>query len=148
MGKAAKGTLLKIGDGAATELFTTVYQVRDISMPGEAHDLEDTTYQTATVEEQVATIRRLTECTVQVNHNPIHATHSTAGLLGDLRDGTFRNFELVCPAATTTGADVITFGGHVTGFSGTRNVGGALVNDVTIKPHTTSPTWTTRATVS
>lgn len=149
MGKAAKGTLLKIGDGAATsEAFTAINEVRDISGGGLGLDTEDLTHQTSPVEEVAPTVVRTEEVTFQVNANPRHATHSTAGLRGDLVDRTERNFELVRPASTSTAGDALSFTGYVTGLSPAYAVTGGLVQDVTLKPHRTVPTWSTRASVS
>lgn len=75
--------------------------------------------------------------------------HSTAGLRGDMLDKTERKFELVVPASTSTAADVLLFAAaYVVGISAAYAVGGEEVADITIKPHKTVPTWSTRASVS
>jgi len=148
MGKAAKGTTLRIGDGAATEAFTTVYQVRDISGGGESIDSEDVTHQLSDMEEVVGTIIRGGELTFQVNDNPRNATHSTAGLRGDLRAGTDRHFKLNRPASTSTGWDIVAFTALVQSLSPSYALGSALFADVTLKPHTDLATWSTAPTSS
>jgi len=148
MGKAAKGTLLKIGDGGATEAFTTIYQVRDISGGGESIDTEDTTHQASVKEEIVATVIRGNELTFQVNDNPRNATHSTAGLRGDLRAGTDRHFKIARPASTSTGWDILGFTALVRNLSPSYALGSALFADVTLKPHTDLETWSTAPTSS
>jgi len=148
MGRAAKGTFLKIGDGGATESFTSVYEVRDMSGGLEAIDTEDTTHQLSALEEVVGTVLRSNEFTLQVNHNPRQATHSTAGLRGDLHAGANRNFKLGSPAATCTGWDILNFTALVKSMSPSYALGSALFADVTLKPHTTIPTYSTAATAT
>lgn len=150
MGKAAKGSLLKIGDGAATETFTTIFEVRDITAAGMTVDQADCTHQTSPLEEVAVTVLRTEEVTFQVNYNPRNATHSSAasGLKGDLEDRTDRNFQLVVPAATSTAGDQVAFNGYVVGLSPSYAIGDAEVADVTVKPHKTLFVWTTTASVA
>ena len=148
MGKAAKGTLLKIGDGAATEVFTNIYEVRDISSVGTTLNTAETTHHSAAMEEVVATYHVGSEIGFQVNINPRNATHSTDGLEGAHKDKTDKNFQLVVPAATSTAGDQLAFNGFVTGISAGYAVGGEEVADVTVKIHKTLPVWSTLAAVA
>ncbi len=138
MGRAAKGTVLQIGDGAATEVFSSINEVRDISGGGLTQDTDDTTHHGSTIEEVVPTIVRTQEVTFTVNHNPRHATHGATGatsLRQALLDQLSRNFRLYTPAATDTGAaDLLAFTGYVTAYSLAEPVTGALTADITIKP--------------
>ena len=142
MGRAAHGTLLRYGDGAATEVFATLSEVRDISGGLETLDTEDVTHQASTMEEVVGTILRGNEVTFQVNHNPRNAGH--AALRTDQQNKTLRNFKLAIPGATATGDfDILAFPAIVTTMSPSYAVAGALVSDVGLKPSTTLAAYTT-----
>lgn len=148
MGKAAKGTLLKLGDGAATEAFSSIFEVRDISSVGTTLNTSETTHHGSAMEEVVPTYHVGAEMGFQVNWNPRNATHSTAGIQGDHNDKIERVNELVVPASTSTAADVLTITGYFVGISASYAVGGEEVADITIKPHRVIPTWSTRAAIS
>ena len=85
------GTLLKIGDGADPEVFTTIAEVLDISGPGLSLDTEETTNHSSPGgwEEYVGTILRSGEVTFGINYDPVGATHdASTGLIKDLTDRT------------------------------------------------------------
>lgn len=127
------GTLLKIGDGAGTEVFTTIAEVMDISGPGLAQGTAEVTPQTAAnrARKYIATLIDGGEVSFDINYEPAGATHDqTTGLIKDMFDGTLRNFQLLFPdAATTTWA----FAAFITGFEPTAPVDGALTASVTLK---------------
>ncbi len=142
MGRAAKGTLLRYGDGAATEAFATLSEVRDINGGLETLDTEDTTHQASAMEETVGTILRGNDLTLQINHNPRNAGH--AALRTDQQNATLRNFKLAIPGATATADfDICAFPALVLGLSPSYAVGSALFADVTLKPNTTLAVYST-----
>lgn len=132
MGRAAKGTVLQIGDGAATEAFTSVSEVKDVSGGGDTLDTDDTTHHGSSVEEKKATIARMSDFSFDVNWDPRHATHGTAGLRLDLKNRTDRNFKLFSPASTGTAADEFAFSAYVTGIEPSLAVTGSVTATVTL----------------
>ena len=95
---SAFGTLLRIGDGATPENFTTITEVVEISGPNLALNTEDATSHDSPggYEEWVGTILRTGEVSFDVNFLPTDATQSfAAGLILDQVNRTLRNFELV-----------------------------------------------------
>ena len=133
MGIAAFGTLLKIGDGGATEAFTTIAEVQDISGPGISVDTEDITNHssTASYEEVVATVIRSGEVTFDINYDPVGGTHdASTGLIADLEAKALRNFQLIFPDTGSTQWD---FAAYVTGFEPGAPVTGKLNAAVSLK---------------
>jgi hypothetical protein len=130
---AAFGTLLKIGDGGATEAFTTVASVLDISGPGLSLDTDDITNHSSTggYEEVIPTIIRTGELSFEVNFDPADDTQDyPAGLLKDLTDKTKRNFKLVFPDSAAT---EWLLPAYVTSFEPAAPVGGKLSASVVLK---------------
>lgn len=133
MGISSFGTLLKMGDGASPEVFTTIAEVLDISGPSLALDTEETTSHSSTGgwEEFVATILRSGEVSFSVNYDPVGATHdASTGLISDMENRTLRNFQLVFP---DTGSTTWSFAAYVTGFEPGMPVAGKLSADVSLK---------------
>lgn len=127
------GTLLKIGDGAPTEAFTTIAEVMDISGPSLAQGTVEVTSQAATARyrEFIATLKDGGEISFDINYITTDGTHDpTTGLLNDFEDGTLRNFQLVFP---DTGSTTWTIPSIVTGFEPSAPVDGALTASVTLK---------------
>jgi len=130
---AGIGTLLKIGDAATPEVFTTIAEVLDITGPGLTSDLVDITNMdsAASWEESLPTILRSGEITFSVNFLPTNTTQSsTAGLINDFENRTNRNFQLVF---TDTPATTWSISGYVTNVSPSAPVAAQLTMDVTIK---------------
>lgn len=127
------GTLLKIGDGGATETFTTIAQVQDISGPELSLDLDDTTNHSSSggYEEAIASVIRTGEVSLELVFDPADDTHDyPAGLVKDLTDKTKRNFQLVfTDTANTTWA----FTAYVSNFKPSAPVSGKLSADVSLK---------------
>ena len=127
------GTLLKIGDGAATEVFTTIAGVMDISGPTQSLGTQEVTPQTAPNSARVfiATLLDGGEVTFDINYEPAGATHDqTTGLIKVQTDKTLNNFECVFPDAATT---TWSFAAFVASFEPTAPVDGALTASVTLK---------------
>lgn len=130
---ASFGTLLKIGDGATAEAFTTIAEVMDISGPSQTLATAETTSQTSANKARtfIGTVLDGGEVTFDINYEPAGATHDqTTGLIKDQTDMTVRNFELVFPDAGTT---TWSFAALVTNFEPTAPVDGALTASVTLK---------------
>lgn len=133
MGISSFGTLLKIGDGGGTEVFTTIAEVLDISGPSLALNTEETTSHSSPGgwKESVATILEAGEVSFEVNFMPEHATHNAStGLIRDMVNRTKRNFRVVFPNTAQT---TWTFPAFVTGFEPDAPVQGKLGAKVTLE---------------
>lgn len=130
---AAFGTLLKLGDGGGSEVFTTIAEVRKISGPPFKTDTVDVTHHSSpnATEELLPTLKRTGEITVDVNWVPTDATLSySTGLLKDWYNRTKRNFQLV---HANTGATLWAFAAYVVGFSPEFDHAGATTGQFTLK---------------
>jgi len=130
---AAKGTLLKIGDGADPEVFTTIAEVMNISGPSLSMDAIDVTNQSSVNgwKESIGGLLDGGEITFDINYLPTDATHNaTAGLINDMQNRTLRNFQLVFPDASST---TWSFSALITGFEPSADVSDKLTASVTLK---------------
>ena len=101
----AIGTLLKRGNGASPEVFTTVAECTDISGPAITATLKEVTYQDqgSRFKQYITTTIDPGKLTVKLNFIPTDPTQNgTAGLLNDLVNGTRHNYQLVFPDAGAT----------------------------------------------
>jgi len=134
LGRWAYGTLLQLGDGMMTEVFTTIAEVKDIDGPDISMDTEDITPHDAVGgwEEFIPTILRSGEITFDLNFVPDNVQHGdvSGGLINLLKNRTKRNFKLVLP---TSPAYTWEFAAYVVGFSNSMPVGGVLGASVTLK---------------
>lgn len=99
------GTLVKIGDGGGTEVFTTIAELKNIKLPGVKNVVVDVTSHSSPggIKEKLAVLGEITEMTFDVSFIPTGATHSyTSGLLKDALNRTKRNFKVVLPDAGAT----------------------------------------------
>ena len=78
MAISAFGTLLKVGDGGGTEVFTTIAEVKEISGPSISVDtVELTTHSSSGAwKEYLPTLIDAGEVTFDVNFIPTNATQS------------------------------------------------------------------------
>ncbi len=130
---AAKGTLLKQGDGASPEVFTTIAQVVSIGGPSLSLDPIDVTNHSSLDgwKEFVGGLLDGGEISLEINYDPVNATHNaTAGLIKDMEDRTVRNFQLVF---SDTAGTTWTVPALVTGFEPGAPVDGKLSASVTLK---------------
>jgi predicted secreted protein len=133
LGSSAFGTFLKIGDGATSETFTTIAEVVTITGPSLAMDpLEMTNHDSAGQwEEFIGGTLRSGEVSFDINYIPTAGTHdATTGLLNDLENRTFRNFQLVF---SDTGGTTWSFSAFVTGFEPSAPFDDKLAASVTLK---------------
>ena len=127
------GTLLKIGDGGATETFTTIAEVQDISGPSFSLDTAEVTSHSSAGgwKEYIGTLVDGGEVSFDINFLPTETTHGySAGLLKDLVNKTVRNFQLVFPDASST---TWQFAALVTKFETSEPYGDKLSASVTLK---------------
>jgi len=128
---AAYGVLLKVGNGATSETFTTIAEVRDIEGPElELEAKEVTSHDSGGWREFIGTLLSGGEVSFDLNFIPTNATHSySAGLIKDMTDRTRRNFQLVF---SDSGGTTWNFAALVTGFSPSAGVEDELKAEVTL----------------
>lgn len=129
---ASKGLLLKMGDGAATEVFTTIGQVIDVDGPNLETETKDATDQDSTDywREHVETVLSAGEVTFNVHLDPGLGTHDqTTGLLSKVDGSGPYNFQLVFP---DTGALAAAFAASVS-LKPSMPFEGKITMDVTLK---------------
>lgn len=137
----AAGTLLKIGDGSGTEIFTTIAQVISISGPSSTMETADSTdHDTA---DNFRTFIGLWndggEVTLSLHFDPELQSH--VDLREDHENLTLRNFKL--EFAMAGGDKIASFAALVTQPPNpTADVNDKLVGDVTLKI-SGKPTWGT-----
>lgn len=109
----AKGTVLKVGDGAGSEVFTPIGEGINIVGPNYSQSpIEATNHDSPSFfEEFIAGKRAAGEVTIEANYI-VGATPQQVGLLADLIAGTKRNFKLVRPTSTT---ETVSFSAYVKG---------------------------------
>lgn len=104
MARKAKGTLLKIGDGAGPEVFTTVAELTKIGFPEFGTGTVEVTSFDSTDEEFVSDgIQGHGDISIEGNWLPEHASQNdTAGLLAKAIAGEVSNYEIVVPTPAGT----------------------------------------------
>jgi hypothetical protein len=122
------GTLLKKGDGATTEVFATIAEVKDIKGWSASVSTEETTHQGSVAAEFVAGVLDYGEVSFDLNFDPAGTTHDA--LYDDMVLKVRRNFKLVM---TDTGGAEYAFGAFITKFELNAPVKGALTASVTLK---------------
>lgn len=136
--KAAKGTLLKRGDGAVSEVFTTIAEVSTISGPETTVETVDATSHDSSAAEFISTaLPDNGEIGFEFNYVPGNAQQE--GLVTDMNAGTLRNFQLICPTTHASTPMTFAFAAIVTKcgpmalgtkdairFSGTLKISGAI----------------------
>jgi predicted secreted protein len=130
---SAFGTLLKIGDGAVSENFTAVAELRTITGPKLSAEVIDVTvHNTPTPWRRfISGLLDGGEVTFEINFIPTDPTHSyQSGLLKDMTDRTRRNFQIVFP---NSGATTWLLPTIITGFEMSSDPGGVLMASVTLK---------------
>jgi predicted secreted protein len=129
---AAWGTLLKLGDGAGTEVFTTIAEVRDIDLPEFTMEVTEVTHHTSpgAWREKIASLLDAGELSMTIGFLPTDATQGySTGILRDQVNRTKRNFRLVFP---NTAATTWTFPAYVTSFQVHAPVAEDLTADITL----------------
>lgn len=94
------GITVKSGDGAGTEVFTTIPEVISLSGLGKTNALVDVTnFDSAGSKEYIAGLSDGTEITIEANYLPASATQ--LALIADVDAGTNRNLEVVVTDGVT-----------------------------------------------
>lgn len=144
--KSGYGTLIQLGDTPtppATQVFTTIAEVKDIGGPGYETGTHDVTNHSSpgAVREFIAGLIDAGEVTFEVNWIISHATqNSSTGLLGAQLSRKLRDFKLVWPMYTPN--EVCTFKALITGFEGNSPVDDPKSASVTLKI-SGLPVWST-----
>lgn len=129
----AHGTLLKAGNGAATEVFTTIAEVTNIGGPSLAMDPIDVTNMDSTNgwREFLGGLLDGGEVALTINYIPANATHNASnGLINDMENRTLRNFQLIF---SDSGSTTFSFTALVTGFEIESATDAQIVAEVTLK---------------
>lgn len=135
------GTLLKIGNAATPEVFTTIAEVRDISGPSFALGTEEvTSHDSAGWREFIPTLTEAGEVTFDINFIGGATQGFGTGLYDDMVDKTKRNFQLVLPTGVGASNDTGAFAAYVTGFELSAPVEGVLSASITLQI-TGAVTW-------
>jgi hypothetical protein len=91
------GTLLKRGDGASPEVFTTIFEVVSIGDFGQENPLVEATHMQSSAREYIYGLPDGVEVPVVVNYKPDNTTH--INMLSDQANRVTRNFKLVLPTS-------------------------------------------------
>ena len=127
---SAQGTLLKIGDGATPEAFTTISEITDLSGPNRSMNVKTflTHSSPGAAMESIGVSLDNGEVGFEINYVAGSATHIK--LLADLNAFTKRNFQMVLPdAGVTTWA----FTALVQKFDPSEKPGDTLTAKLTLK---------------
>ncbi len=135
--KTAQGTLLKRGDGASTEAFTTIPGIHRITGPDIRHDLIDVTDHESTggFREFLPGLKDGDNVVAEMFWVPSNAVHKN--LRVDSYADIKRNFELIFP---DTSENTVDLAGYIVGFPAAAAVGDPMRNTLTIKV-TGEPVW-------
>lgn len=135
--KIASGTLLKVGDGASTEVFTTVPEMTKIAGPAVTFALLDVTSHDSAgyFKEYIPGLADGDNIAGECNWKPSNAVHKN--LRVDSYARTLRNFKTIFP--DTTDNTVLT-STYIAGISPKADIGTVLVASLTIKV-TGLPVW-------
>lgn len=110
----AQGTLLKIGDGGGSEVFTTIPEITELSISGNSAEQIDVTSHDSTsgFREYIAGLKDGGVVNFSGNYVPDNTYHLQVHT--DQEAGTLRNFQLVMP---DSGSTTWSFAALITEFS-------------------------------
>lgn len=128
-GTSGWGTLLKRGDGATAEVFTTVAEIKSISGPNMSMETLDATHMESpnAFRELLPSFKSGGEVSLEMNFLPADANQQ--GFVEDFQDRALRNWKLVFPDTATT---TWSFSGYITAFSPSAAVDSILAASATI----------------
>jgi len=96
--EVAFGTLLKRGDGAVPEVFTTIAEIVSVEPSLTKDEIEGTNHSSPGGWKQFKPGLKEGEIAFEGNYLPTDPTHNAAnGLLKDFNDGVIRNHQIVFP---------------------------------------------------
>lgn len=112
-GLHAWGTLLQVGDGAGSEVFTTIAEISSISSSLTADEIDVSSHDSSDAWREFVRGLKSMEITLEGNYIPGNATQdfsTNTGMLWLFDQGTQRNYRLIFPdsANTTFGFTAIT----------------------------------------
>jgi len=137
--KPGSKCVLKVGDGAGPEVFTTIAEVKGVRGPSLSGGVVDvTSFDSAGVREFAPTLRDAGTVSFNCNYIPNGAGTGHQKLLTDLLNGTSRNLRLEFQFSPTV---ILAFSGIITGAEIGAELEQAVSLSVTIKV-TGWPTWT------
>lgn len=136
--KIANGTLLKVGDGASPEVFTTVPEVTRLSGPSIRFDLLDVTSHDTVgfFREYIPGLADGDKIAATVNWRPSNTIHKNIRI--DAYARTNRNFKVVFP---DTSDNTVACSTYVESQMPKADIGTVLGMDISLKI-TGQPTWT------
>lgn len=124
-----QGTLIKIGNGATPEVFSTIPEIKGFTGPsGSASTIDVTTINSDKKEKKMG-IADEGQMSLTLNYLPTNAQH--IALREARNDRTETNFEIVF--ADDSPSTTWSFTGYVTGFSVTGSVDNVIEASVTIE---------------
>lgn len=135
--KIANGTLLKVGDGASAEAFTTIPEVMRLSGPSIKFDLLDVTSHDSPgfFREFIPGLADGETITASVNWRPSNTVHKNIRI--DAYARTLRNFKVVFP---DTSDNTVSVAGYIQSFPPKADIGTPLLADLSVKI-TGAPIW-------
>ncbi len=124
------GVLLKRGDGATAEAFTTVAELIGLSGPGLSLDTVESTHteSSGANKEYIAGLKDAGEISADFNFLPANATHT--GLIADQTARTLRNFQIVWP---DTAGTTWSFAAFVTNYEPAAPLEDRMTSSVSLK---------------
>lgn len=124
----SQGVLLKRGDGASPEVFTTIGEAKSIQGPGGSATEIDITNLSSTAKEIQPGLKDEGQITLELNLDTSDAQQT--GLRTDRDNQTLRNFTLTL---TDSPATVLSFSAYVLGFSIAAAVDDIISASVTLR---------------
>lgn len=136
--KLSNGTLLKHGDGASPEVFTTVPEVTKLSGPDVKFDMLDvSSHDSASLfREYIPGFSDGDDITADIHWRPSNTVH--IAVRTDNYAATLRNFKVVFP---DTPSNTVTMAGYVQSLQPKADVGTAMMAAIKYKI-TGAPAWT------
>lgn len=125
---SAQGTVLKRGNGASSEIFTSIGEIKSIQGPSGTANLLDATHLESTAKEYVLGIPDEGEIRITMNWVPSSTQHQ--GLITDRLNRVKRNFNIVW---SDNGAAVHAFSAYVTNFEISAGTDAIVEASVTLK---------------
>jgi hypothetical protein len=124
----SQGMIIKRGDGAATEIFTNIPEIKTFSGPGGSATVIDTTDLSSTAKEKRMGLKDEGQLQFTINYIPKNTVH--AGLRTDRTNRTLRNFKIVFTDSPVT---TWSFSAYVLSFAVAGAVDGVVEATVTLE---------------
>ena len=125
----AQGTVLKIGDGASPEVFSTISEIKTFTGPGGSAAVIDVTDLSSAAKEKRMGLADEGQLSFMINYIPSDTEHAALRSARATRVET--NFQLIFTDASP--ATTWSFSGFVTNFAVSGSVDGVIEANVTIE---------------